>query len=64
MEETLLLVILIIANDFNVKKKRKKRTKRFWIRKWLAMRHEKSAHYNISLKFKIVIKSSIEIIYE
>ena len=64
MEETLLLVILIIASDFNVKKKRKKRTKRFWIRKWLTMRHEKSTHYNISLKFKIVIKSTIEIIYE
>ena len=47
MEETLLLLILIIASDFNVKKKRKKRTKRFWMRKWLAMRHEKSSYYNI-----------------
>ena len=47
MEETLLLLILIIVGDFNVKKKRKKRTKRFWIRKWLAMRHEKRAYYNI-----------------
>ena len=47
MEETLLLLILIIASDFNVKKKRKKRTKRFWMRKWLAMRHEKSDYYNI-----------------
>ena len=43
MEETLLLLILIIASDFNLKKKRKKRTKRFWMKKWLAMRHEKSA---------------------
>ena len=47
MEETHLLLILIIANDFNVKKKRKKGTKRLWMRKWLAMRHEKSAYYNI-----------------
>ena len=47
MEETLLLLILIIAGDFNLKKKRKKRTKRFSMKKWLAMRHEKSAYYNI-----------------
>ena len=47
MEETLLLLILIIASDFNVKKKRKKRTKRFCMRKWLGMRHQKSAYYNI-----------------
>ena len=48
MEETHLLLILIIANDFNVKKKRKKGTKRLWMRKWrLAMRHEKSDYYNI-----------------
>ena len=47
MEETLLFLILIIASDFNVKKKRKKRTKRLWMRKWLAMRHEKSDYYNI-----------------
>ena len=47
MEETLLLMILKIASDFNVKKKRKKRSTRFWMSKWLAMRHEKSAYYNI-----------------
>ena len=47
MEETHLLLILIIANDFNVKKKRKKGTKRLWMRKWLAMRHEKSDYYKI-----------------
>ena len=48
MEETLLLLIFIIANDFNMKKKnRKKRPKRFWVRKWLTMRHEKSAYFNI-----------------
>ena len=47
MEETLLLLILLIASDFNVKKKRKKRTRRFWMREWLAIRHEKSAYYNI-----------------
>ena len=47
MGETLLLLILIIACDFIVKKECRKRTKRFWMRKWLAMRHEKSAYYNI-----------------
>ena len=47
MEETLLLLILIIVGDFNVKKKRKKRTKLSCMRKWLAMRHEKSAYFNI-----------------
>ena len=47
MNETLLLLILIIASDFNVKKKRKEGTKRFWMRKWLAIRHEKSAYYRI-----------------
>ena len=47
MEETLSLLILITTSDFNVKKKRKKRTRRFWMRKWLAMRLEKSSYYNI-----------------
>ena len=47
MEETLLLMILKIASDFNVKKKRKKRSTRFWMSKWLAMRHEKGGYYNI-----------------
>ena len=40
-------MILIIASDFNVKKKRKKRSTRFWMSKWLAMRYEKGAYYNI-----------------
>ena len=53
MEETLLLLILIIASDFNVKEKRKKRTKRFWIKKWLVMRHEKSAYYNIFVQLEL-----------
>ena len=48
MEETLLLLIFIIANDFNMKKKNcKKGPKRFWVRKWLTVRHEKSACFNI-----------------
>ena len=47
MEETLLGMILIIVSDFNVKKKRKKRSTRFWMSKWLAMRYEKGAYYNI-----------------
>ena len=47
MEETLLLLIFIIANDFNMKNKnRKKRPKRFWVRKWLTMRHKKNAYFN------------------
>ena len=52
MEETLLLLILIIAGDFNLKKKRKIRTKRFSMKKWLAMRHEKSAYYNILVELQ------------
>ena len=52
MEETLLLLILIIAGDFNLKKKRKKRTNRFSMKKWLAMRHEKSAYYNILVELQ------------
>ena len=48
MEEALLHLIFIIANDFNIKKKnRKKRPKRFWVRKWLTMRREKSAYFKI-----------------
>ena len=53
MEETLLLLIFIIASDFNMKKKnRKKRPKRFWVMKWLTMRHEKSAYFNILSKLQ------------
>ena len=64
MEETLLLLILIIASDFNVKKKRKKITKRMRMRKWLAMRHEKVITITSSLNFKIMIQSTTEIIYK
>ena len=64
MEETLLLLILMIASDFNVKKKCKKRTKRFWMRKRLAVRHKKVLTITSSLNFKTVIESTIEIYYE
>ena len=64
MEKTLLLLMLIIVSDFNVKKKRKKRTKRFWMRKWLAMTHEKVLPIISSVNFKIVIQSNIRNIYK
>ena len=63
MEETLLLLILIIASDFIVKKRRKKRTKRFWMKKW-AMRHEKSAYYNILAELQNSGTEHYRIIYE
>ena len=47
MEETLLVLIFMIANGFHMKKKNKKRPKRFWARKRLTIVHEKSAYFNI-----------------
>ena len=65
MEETLLLLIFIIANDFNMKKKnRKKRPKRFWVRKCLTMRHEKSAYFNILSKLQNIDAELTETICE
>ena len=46
MEETLLVLIFMIANGFHMKKN-KKRPKRFWARKRLTIVHEKSAYFNI-----------------
>ena len=67
MEEILLLLIFVIANDFNMKQKnRKKRPKRFWVRKWLTMQCDMKKVLTLTsfLNFKIMMRNTTETICE